>query len=213
MPWATYLVVVVCGYLLGSIPNGQIVARLYGVDLTRYGSQRTGATNVLRTLGWRAGVAVFLADWAKGIVAVLLASWLAGTLPGREAVDVPAAAGLAGLGALIGHSYSIFLGFRGGRGVAVSAGALLAMSPPAFVIVFGTGVAVIALTRYVSLGSIAGSLVTPVALLALHFWLGVPLETLIYGILAAAVVVLSHKDNIDRLLKGTERKLGERVSI
>ena len=212
-----YLLLVVIGYLLGSIPTGQLVGALAGgVDLRRYGSGKTGATNVLRTLGWSAALVVVAGDLAKGIVAVLIARWLVpaaggstGFLPGPNAQ--PIAEVLAGFAAVIGHNWSIFIQLKGGRGVVVSHAVFILICWPAALITTVIGVVVLAVSRIVSLasltGALAGVLVLAIFVVLFHY----PLPYLVYGVLAAALIWLRHIDNIQRLLAGTERKLGQKA--
>jgi glycerol-3-phosphate acyltransferase PlsY len=198
------IVSVVIGYLLGSIPTGLVVARVYkNVDITRVGSQRTGATNVLRTLGPGAAAVVFIGDALKGIIAVLVS----GVLTNGD----PLAASLAAIAAIVGHSYSIFIGFRGGRGVTPGLGALAIISPAAAVIAVAIGAVMILLTRYVSLGSIVGAATGGVVLCILALAGIEPTPYLLYGAVATAFIIVSHRDNIARIASGSERRLGERV--
>ena len=203
---------VVLGYLLGAVPVGQLVGRATrGIDIREYGSQRTGATNALRTLGPRAGALVFVLDVAKGAVAVLAAGWL--TAADGSAAEWTAAA--AGFAAIVGHNWSVFIGFSGGRGVATSTGALVAMVPLAAVIVAPIAALVMWRWRYVSLGSIAGAAAVPfvvAGLLALDLG-GAQLPHLAYGVAAGALVIVAHADNIRRLRDGTERRIGQRERI
>src|SRR5579871_1229978 len=141
-----YVVLAAIGYLLGSIPCGQIVAALSGgVDLSRHGSGKTGATNALRTLGWGAALAVFLGDLAKGVVAVLLAHWLV-TVPDQQ----PIAEVLAGFAAVIGHNWSVFIKLKGGRGVVVSYAVFVLICWPAALIAMAISVVVLLVSRFVS---------------------------------------------------------------
>ena len=200
-----YLVLIVIGYLLGSIPTGQIVGALAGgVDLRRYGSGKTGATNVLRTLGWGPALAVVAGDLAKGIVAVLLARWLV-----HDPNVQPIAEVLAGFAAVIGHNWSIFIQLKGGRGVLVSHAVFILLCWPAALITTVAGAIVLAVSRIVSLASLTGTVVGVVALVIFVVLFHYPLPYLVYGILAAALIWLRHIDNIQRLLAGTERKLGQ----
>jgi len=199
-----YVVAALAAYLLGSIPTGYLVARMHpNVDLLRQGSKKTGATNVLRTLGWRAAAIVFGGDFAKGVAAVLIARLLAG---GDPVADV-----LAGVAAILGHNYSLFIGFRGGRGVTAGLGSLAVMAPVAMLAVAVVAVSVIGISRYVSLGSVIGACVTPIAVLVMVLAFSQPLPHLLFAVAGSALVVASHRDNIGRLLNGTERRLGERV--
>ena len=199
-------------YLLGAMPWGYIVPRLSrGIDIRKYGSGNIGMANVLRTVGGRLAALVLLLDVGKGVLAVLVA-WLL-------TVHSPRAQVVAGIMALIGHDWSVFLRFRGGRGAAVALGGLLVMAPYAAVVGFAAFVAVTLKSRYVSLGSITGAVVGvaafPVfAAFGIANWLGIHSWTYIYFPVAAAwVIVLQHRDNIGRLLRGEERKLGETALV
>jgi glycerol-3-phosphate acyltransferase PlsY len=197
------LAALVVGYLLGAIPTGALVARLYRqVDLTRVGSRRTGATNVLRTLGPGAAAVVFLGDFFKGTAAVLLASAFTGG-------DSWAMA-LAGMVAVFGHAYSPFIGFRGGRGVTTGLGGLLPISPGAAGLGLLVGAATIAATRYVSLGSILGTSAAALALIAWSLTPGHSIAYVVFAVVVAGFIVIAHRDNIERLRRGTERRLGKR---
>jgi glycerol-3-phosphate acyltransferase PlsY len=194
----------ILGYLLGAIPTGAVVAKVYGrVDLTQVGSRRTGATNVLRTLGPGAAAIVFLGDFLKGALAVLAARLL---WPGDSWPEA-----LAGMAAVLGHVYSPFLGFKGGRGVTTALGGLLVLSPLAGGLAALAGLAIIVATRYVSLGSILGTTVGGIAAVVGALRFGLPAAYAAFGIAVGLFIVVAHRDNIDRLLHGTERRLGERV--
>lgn len=183
-----------------------MVARWYGnVDLTRVGSGRTGATNVLRTLGPRAAALVLLGDFLKGSLAVLAAGWLA--------AGDPWAMSLGWFAAVIGHSYSPWLRFRGGRGVATGLGGLLPLAPGAAVVALLCGIGIIALTRYVSLGSITGSLVAAMLVIGWALANDRSAAYVLFSVLTAGFIIVAHRDNIQRLLRGTERRLGERVKL
>ena len=202
------LAAIVAGYLLGAIPVGLVVGRLVGrVDLRDYGSRRTGATNAMRTLGARWGAAVLLLDLLKGLGAVLLAFVLFDA-PSAEAGEWVAAG--AGLAAVIGHNWSVFIRFTGGRGVATTGGGLLALSPLAVAVLLPAMLLVIWRWRYVSAASLLGAVgavpvTTLLALLGAGGWPAVG-----YALAAGAIVVASHADNIDRLRAGTERRIGEK---
>ena len=201
------LLALVAGYLIGAIPFGVLIGLMAGVDPRRAGSGRTGATNLLRTVGPAGAAAVLLLDLAKGIGAVLLAAWL---YRGAGAGWVAAAAGVA---AIIGHIRSVFIGFRGGRGVATAAGGLLAMAPLALGVLAPVVVAVIWRWRYVSLGSIIGALLAPVATAALAAVGAGRIEAVGYAAAAAILITVAHADNIDRLRTGTERRLGAKEAV
>jgi acyl phosphate:glycerol-3-phosphate acyltransferase len=187
-------------YLVGSFPTGALVAARYGVDLTQHGSRRTGATNALRVLGRRVGVFVLAVDAAKGLLAVTLA---------RRRGHTAWTPAIAALVAMIGHTYSIFLGGSGGRGVATGLGGLLALSPAAVLTGAVSALVTIATTRLVSLGSLLGAL-TAGAALAVQVSRGrVPKPYLLYAVGSPAFLLFSHRENIGRLLTGREHRLGE----
>ena len=181
----------IAAYVIGSIPSGLILGKLvWHTDLRAYGSHNIGATNAWRTLGKAAGIAVFLADSLKGQAGVYMGLMLVGT---------PLAAVLCGLAAIVGHSFSVFLRFRGGKGVATSLGVLTMLMGNVTLIVFLVWLAVV----YVSLGSVIAGFLTPI--LAAAF--GYPLEYLLFTVLAATLVIVRHRENIERLLHGTENKI------
>lgn len=183
-----------------------LVARFYGnVDLTAHGSGRTGATNVLRTLGKRAAAIAFAGDFLKGLVAVVLVQVFI-------APDNAWAQLVAAIAAVIGHSYSFLIRFKGGRGVVTGFGATLIAAPGLMLIAFVIGAALVALTRYVSLGSVVGSALAGLLLCGFAYATGQPAYA-VWGILVGGFIVAAHKDNIQRLLAGTERKIGERASL
>ncbi len=205
----TFALAAVFGYLLGAVPFGLLVGRLVkGIDLREYGSHRTGATNALRTLGTRAAASVFVLDVAKGVAAVLLARVLIGADP-----NVEWGAALAGFAAIVGHNWSVFIRFTGGRGVATSAGALGAMSPITILILVPIVIGILLRSRYVSLGSIVGGLLAPViaAILAAVGLATVP--AVAYALASGLLVTAAHADNIGRLRAGTERKIGQKEEV
>ena len=199
-----YLVFVPLGYLLGAIPFGLIAGKLFGgVDVRDHGSGSTGMTNVMRTVSPPVAILVLALDMGKAAGAVVLA---------RIIADAPMVETLTGIAVIVGHSWSAFIGFSGGKGTATGWGALFALSPIAGIVASVIGVGLVALTRYVSLGSIVaatlGSLTLAVLALVND---SVPLEYALYGAVGAPIILLKHRDNIQRLLKGDERKLGQRV--
>ena len=199
----------VLGYLLGAVPFGLIIGRLTkGIDLREHGSHRTGATNALRTLGTGAAITVFVLDVTKGVVAVVLARLLFAADP-----LVEWAAALAGLAAVVGHNWSAFIGFTGGRGVATSAGALGAMSIWTIPFLAPIVALVIWRSRFVSLGSIVGALGAPI-ITALLASLGAATAPAIgYALASGLLVTAAHADNIGRLRAGTERKIGQKEAV
>jgi glycerol-3-phosphate acyltransferase PlsY len=205
------IVVILLGYLLGAIPFGLVIGRLTrGIDIREFGSHRTGATNALRTLGARMAALVFVLDVAKGAGAVLLAYALYQAGPPGSPPWVAAAAGFA---AVIGHIWSVFIRFTGGRGVATSTGALLGLAPLAVLVLAPVVIFIMWRWRYVSLGSVMGSLLAPVAALVLAALDLAPWAAVGYGVAAGLLVTWAHRDNIDRLRSGTERRIGQKETI
>jgi acyl phosphate:glycerol-3-phosphate acyltransferase len=198
MTAATVIVALIVGYLLGSIPFGLIFTRLAGTqDIRAIGSGSIGATNVLRTGRYGLAAATLLADVLKGLVAVLLAAWWAGHDAGLA----------AGLGAFLGHLFPVWLGFKGGKGVATGLGVLLAVSWKAAIAAAILWILVAAATRYSSVASLVASVVVPVLL----WFLGTPAEALTFAILFVLTIIM-HRANIARLMSGTESKIGEKAS-
>ncbi len=224
-----YFVVALLAYLIGSFPSGVVVVRVgRGFDVRRVGSKRSGATNVLRSAGVVSAVIVFLLDLAKGVLAVLLGQWLAGSawvgarcagwLGVSPAWPLPASwlsplwAGMAaGLAAVAGHNWPVYIRFRGGRGVTTTLGALIPLAPWVATAAFVVAVVLIARTRYVSLGSVVGAALVPVGLFLQAIFVPVPVPLLLYGLFVAGMITFQHRDNIARLRAGTERKLGQKV--
>jgi glycerol-3-phosphate acyltransferase PlsY len=188
---------VVLGYLFGSIPTGYLIGRSRGIDVRKYGSGGTGGTNVLRTLGKGAAIVTGLVDVLKGTLGAYLGYRLAGNW----------GYALGGIAALVGHSYPVWLGFRGGKSVATGAGALAVFYWPQLLFGLAVGIPTIAISRWVSLGSLVGGLAycAAVALYAKH-----PSHILLVAI-AYSVVVVRHWSNIKRILNGTENRIGEKA--
>lgn len=212
---AKFVAVVVLGYLLGSIPFGYLLGRRQAkVDVRQYGSGRTGATNVLRTAGRKSALLVAALDMLKGVLAVVFAGLIVGRsylVVGDFGLGSLVAQVLAALATVAGHIWPVFLKFRGGRGVAPFFGGLVALCPVAAI--FGGEIIIIGagLTRFVSLGSIAGAVGSYAILVPLTIMNGFPVEYLFYALVGAIIILVMHRDNIVRLLSGRERKLGEKV--
>jgi glycerol-3-phosphate acyltransferase PlsY len=195
-PMAGILAVLIA-YLLGSIPFGYLIVRLKtGGDIRQAGSGNIGATNVLRTTGRAAGIVTLLLDFAKGYLAV----WLAARLTGGDAVWTS----LAALAVILGHAYPLFLGFKGGKAVASTLGAFLFLTPSAIAAVTLVFVVTVALTRYISLGSILAAGLFP---LAVYLIAHPPFPVIFASLFAGAFIVYRHRENIARLKEGTERVL------
>jgi glycerol-3-phosphate acyltransferase PlsY len=183
-------ILVAAAYLGGSLPFGYWAGRLHGIDIREAGSGNTGATNVWRVLGRRAGIPVLLLDIAKGLVPALVGLHIAGA----------GTAIVAGAAAVAGHTFPVLLGFGGGKGVATSAGVVLAVTPLHGLVLLAVFAAVLWLTRYVSLASMTATVLYPVACLLT----GEPWPVIVFGAVAAVGIVARHRANIGRLRAGTE---------
>jgi len=209
-----FVAVAIVAYLLGAIPFGLIVGKLMGrVDITKYGSGKTGVTNVLRTTGTKAGILVAVLDLAKAIGAVMLAKVIVGDsvlLVAGFPLQWQVAQIVAALMTMVGHNWSVFIKFRGGRGVATYFGGWLAIYPATAL--FGGGILLLTafLTRYMSLGSILGVLGIWCLLVPLTIVYHFPPIYLVYALAAAVLIIYQHRDNIIRLQAGTELKLGDK---
>jgi acyl phosphate:glycerol-3-phosphate acyltransferase len=193
----TVALVLLASYLLGSIPFSYLVARMRGVDVRTVGSGNVGATNVMRSAGRAAGIAAFVLDAAKGAFAAVLA---------RKVAPGAAIASLAAVSAIVGHMYPVWLGFRGGKGVATGAGAFLPLAPLATAAGLLAFALVAAVTRYVSLGSMAGAIVLAASAAAL----GAPWPVWLAAAAMASLIVWKHRGNLRRLAAGTESRIGSR---
>lgn len=183
------------GYVFGSIPCGLwLVQAFHGIDIRNYGSGNIGTTNVFRTVGPATAAAVLVGDMVKGILALYIIA--------KFTTD-PSIVAVTALGALLGHNYSLFLGFKGGKGVATGLGLFLYMLPWGAAAGFGVWVIIVLITRYVSLGSIVAAAVAAAA----GWYLQYPVPYAVFGTLACLFVIIRHKDNIKRLMEGTESKI------
>ena len=197
LPW------LIASYLLGAVPTSYLAARLFrGIDLREHGSRNLGATNLYRVLGWRYAVPVGLLDAAKGLVPVLV---FAPRVSSSELFAL-----ICGLVAVVGHVFSVFVGFKGGKGVATAAGVMLGLTPAALGVAVLVWAALVYLTGYVSVGSIAAAAIFPLAVYLLEppeqpamLWL---------DIAVAAAIVWFHRGNIQRLFKGTENRFGRHAA-
>ncbi|ABB58087.1 glycerol-3-phosphate 1-O-acyltransferase PlsY [Synechococcus elongatus] len=195
-------------YLLGSFPAGYLAGRwLKGIDIRKEGSGSTGATNVLRVLGKGPALVVFITDILKGVLAVVAARAIAST-NGLDPSAIAWLAAFAAIIAVVGHSLPVWLSFRGGKSVATSLGVLLALSPVVGLSGFGAFLLLLALFRIVSLGSIAGAITVIVLMLILPE----PLPNKILGIASGIYVIYRHRSNLDRLRRGEEPRIGQRLS-
>ena len=182
-------------YLLGSIPNGLIIGKvIWGIDLREYGSKNIGATNAWSTIGKAAGLSIFLLDFLKGFISAYIGVNVAGT----ELAGV-----ICGMMAIVGHSWSLFMSFKGGKSVATGLGVIAMLMPVVTVVVFAVWFVIVYVTRYVSLGSIVAAIIVPV----LAYVLDYSSEYILFGVLTSAFVTYRHKSNIIRLMSGTENKI------
>ena len=202
---ALYLAVAFVSYLIGSIPAGYIVGRSRGIDIRREGSGNIGATNVLRVLGKPYGYAVFLFDFLKGVGAIRLSILIADRMdPSNHATELIGI--MSGVLCVIGHSYPVWLGFKGGKGVATSAGVLFGLMPFAALVMMIVWLGIFFLTKYVSVASIAAALALPAAVYAMVRLQKTDGMALVYfSICLAVVIVWRHRSNVARLRKGTEQ--------
>jgi glycerol-3-phosphate acyltransferase PlsY len=200
---ATAVLWLLASYLVGAIPTSHLVSRLFAkIDLRKQGSGNLGATNLYRVLGWRYAVPVALFDVAKGAIPVLVFA--------PQVSDSKLFALACGVAAIVGHVFSVFVGFKGGKGVATAAGVMLGFTPLALAAVAVVWTLIVLLTGYVSLGSIAAAAVLPLAVYLLED--SVAPEILWMDVAIAAGVILLHRGNIQRLLKGTENRFGRRAT-
>jgi acyl phosphate:glycerol-3-phosphate acyltransferase len=206
------LLILLAAYLMGSFPTSIVVARrARGIDIREHGSGNAGGTNVLRVVGWKAALLVALVDVGKGTVASLLPH----LAPAPSlAVDVVDACALAGTAAVVGHVFPIFAGFRGGKGVGTSAGGFAVTQPLALACAAPVFFLTVLTTRWVSLGSILGALTLP---LAIYFtrgseWIGEHAPAFWSSIFLAVLIVVMHRANISRIVRGEESRLGDRAS-
>ncbi|HSQ88033.1 glycerol-3-phosphate 1-O-acyltransferase PlsY [Romboutsia sp.] len=198
----SYIIIIIIAYLLGNISTSYIVTkRLAGIDIRTQGSGNAGSTNVLRTLGKKAGAMTFLGDLLKGIMAVLLSQLIAKF----TGLDVVTAGYIAVVGVVCGHNWPAFLGFRGGKGVATSFGAMIAVNPIIALCCFAIFLIVVLITKYVSLGSVVSISMSPVIMMLVQNKRGV-----VVTLFLAGLIIYTHRENIKRLLKGTERKIGQK---
>lgn len=214
-PLLRLVIIIVQSYLIGAIPFALIIGRwFYGVDVRTLGSGNLGSTNVFRNLGWKAGVAVQILDVAKGLVPVLLvASFFDTRMPFENHTpfeDSTVVRLIAGVTAVVGHMWSVFAGFRGGKGINTSMGMLIAVAPVELAIAAGVFLLLIGFFGYVSLGSIVAAIVIPVTLFIRRNLLNVEIDgylTLICFLIALSLMVLyAHRTNLQRLVEGTEHR-------
>lgn len=197
--WIRPAVAFIAAYLIGCVPVGLLLVRRFkGVDIRQSGSGNIGATNVWRLAGPSLGVPAFVLDCGKGIAAVALGKWAA---PGSPLIHV-----LAGLAGIAGNNWSIFLGLKGGRGVSITLGVVLALAPMVALLTFGVWLAALLITCYVSVSSMLAALMAPALMFVFH----VPLPYEAFALLCCAFILIRHVPNLRRLLAGTESRISLR---
>lgn len=204
---ATYIIVTIIAYLLGSISFSVIISKkMAGFDVREKGSGNAGTTNVLRTVGKKASIITLICDILKGVVAILVA-YIAGLIM-KDGVDKALLIQLAGIAVILGHTFPIFFGFKGGKGIATALGVLMMTNWNIGLICLVFALVLMILTRMVSLGSIAAAILFPVLIVFMpHNAYLVDGNYIIYSILLAVLVVFNHRANVKRLLTGTENKI------
>ena len=210
MEVVSYIITACVAYLLGSIPTGYLVARSRGIDIRTVGSGNIGATNVFRILGKPAGIFVLTVDALKGFVACFFVGplayrLLAGTLENDSATHEFLKI-TGGFLAILGHNYTCWLKFKGGKGIATSAGVMLGLLPVALSISLGTWLLVLAISRYVSVASIVAALILPFG----AWWYGYSTRMIVVAAAISALAIYKHRTNIQRLLNGTENRIGKK---
>lgn len=208
--------IIILSYLIGSIPTSIIISKATkGIDIREHGSGNAGGTNVMRVLGWKHGILVILLDALKGVLAVVVVARLHyGSMPFQNPTpfdDFTLIQIIAGISAVIGHIWTVFAGFKGGKGIATALGMLLMIVTIDMLIALGVFILVVTLSRYVSLGSLAGAVSVPLALIVREnvFHVNIPnYHTLLpFLIFLAVLVIFTHRKNVIRLLNGSENKI------
>lgn len=205
----TLLTIIGLSYLLGSFPTSIIFGKLFrGIDIRDYGSGNAGGTNAFRVMGWKIGISVMIIDLAKGLIATVLISQIRIDAISLAPVYLQI---IAGFSAVIGHIWTIFAGFHGGKGVGTAAGMLIGLYPVAFIVIFIIFLIVLFTTRYVSVSSMTAAVSLPVVLLILDK-LGRPYKTplMVLSIIIAILIIFTHRSNIGRLMAGTENRVNFR---
>ena len=211
-----YVAIAVIAYLLGAIPFGLIISKkLSSVDIRKYGSGNIGGTNVLRVLGKRLGLLTILLDMSKAALSVLIGMWLIGDetllLAGME-MHIQVAQVIAALMAVVGHNWSVYIKFKGGKGVAAGLGGLMVINWVIGLIALAVFLIVMLTTKYVSVGSISGSVAVLLAFIVLTLLNKSVLVYIVYGLLFVVMVIYQHRSNIARLCSGTENRIGDKKS-
>jgi glycerol-3-phosphate acyltransferase PlsY len=200
------LICLILGYVFGCFSTGYVVGKANNIDIRNYGSGNAGTTNALRTLGWKAGLVTFLGDAFKAVIPILLVRFL--LYPNDNLADLLPL--YTGLGVVLGHNFPVWLRFKGGKGIAATGGVMLAFDWRLAIVALFIFIIVVAVTRYVSLGSLLISLMFPVWVL---IWYPGNIHMLIVSLIFTISAFYKHHANIKRLLNGTENKIGQKVKI
>ncbi len=201
-PVILWILAGIIAYCLGSVSTGLLVAKKnHGPDLRSVGSKNTGASNVLRTMGWKYGLITFFGDFIKAVAAC----WIGQLLTGDRICVL-----MCGLLVILGHNWPAFFGFKGGKGVASSTGVMLFCFPIPALICYAVCICIIAVTKFISLGSMC--MLSLYAILVSCFWSGGDARIIVWSIILALLCILRHRTNIKRLLNGTENRFGKKVS-
>ena len=205
----TYIVFIFGSYLLGSIPTGLTISKwVKGVDIRDFGSGNTGMANVIRTVGVLPGILVLLLDVSKGLIPILLIGIIGDRIHSSLGFEDSLVIS-CGFATLIGHTWSIFLKFKGGKGVATGMGTLIALSPISFIVGAAIALPTIAIWRYMSVASLIGAIFGGLTLAILSFFGPYPLSWSLYGVIGPLIITIRHRENIERLRLGTESKIGQ----
>jgi len=205
------IAIVILSYIVGSFPTGIVFGKLFkGINVRQYGSKNMGATNVFRVLGAKLGISVLLLDMLKGLIATLIIS---GINLGDLSIAVHWLKIIAGFSAIFGHIFPVWIKFKGGKGIAAAAGVFFGLIPIEAGLAIMFFIIVVFFTRYVSLGSILASIFIPCALVVEKIYLGAPIHDsyMILAIILAVTVLITHRQNIKRLLRGEENKFGKKL--
>ena len=204
-----YIVAILIAYLLGAVPFGLIVARWYGIrDIRKEGSGNIGATNVTRVIGFKAAIWVYLGDIGKGVLAMLLARYIALHF-GTGIIEYNLFLVIVALAAVMGHVFPVYIGFKGGKGVSIGLGVMVVLLPYETLLALGIFILTILLTRYVSVGSMLAGISLFIIVALEKYWISYNIAQIYFylTLLLAILVIITHRQNIGRLLSGTENRL------
>ena len=205
------ITIILLSYLAGSIPTSIICSKLFkGIDIRDYGSKNAGGTNAIRVLGWKIGIFVMLIDVGKGVLTTLLISQIRIDSVNLTTNIVQI---IAGMSAIFGHIWTVFAGFKGGKGVGTAAGMLFALYPIAGIVCLVIFFLVLLTTRYVSLSSMSAAVAFPIVVLLFKNWRGYSGELIYFAVFIAVLIVFTHRSNIKRLLRGEENKAGRKKTV